>query len=137
MLNRDVAPFDNEQIRRAIQLTIDRKAYIDILTQGKAKRGGTMLPQPEGLWGMPIEMLEKVTGYDPDIEKRRAEARSIMEEHGYTAENPLRVKLASRDLASYRDPAVILIDHLKDINVAAELEQIGRASCRERVGQYV
>src|SRR3546814_19770954 len=103
MLNRDVAPFDNEQIRRALQLTIDRKAYIDILTQGKAKLGGTMLPQPEGLWGMPIEMLEKVTGYDPDIEKRRAETRSIMEEHGYTAENPLRVT------------------------------QIGKASVRERV----
>src|SRR3546814_8026170 len=83
-----------------------------------------MLPQPEGLWGMPIEMLEKVTGYDPDIEKRRAEARSIMEEHGYTAENPLRVTLASRDLASSRAPAVLLIDHLKDINVEDELELV-------------
>src|SRR3546814_5962916 len=27
-------------------------------------------------------------------------------------------------LASYRDPAVILIDHLKEINVAAELELV-------------
>lgn len=124
MLNRDVEPFDNENVRRAIQLAIDRKAYTDILTQGKARPGGTMLPQPEGLWGMPTEMLEKITGYDPDIEKSRTEARKIMEEHGYTEQNPLRVKLASRDLPSYRDPAVILIDHLRAINVAAELELV-------------
>ena len=65
-------------------LTLDRKAYIDILSQGKHAMAGVMLPPPEGQWGMPPEMLEKLPGYSADIEKSRAEARKIMEGLGYS-----------------------------------------------------
>ena len=41
--------------------------------------GGTMLPPPEGLWGMPPEFLATVAGYGADHEKQRAEGRKIME----------------------------------------------------------
>ena len=39
-------------------LTLDRKAFIDIITEGQGDIGGTMLPPPEGVWGMPPEMLQ-------------------------------------------------------------------------------
>ena len=42
-----------------------------------------MLPPPEGVWGMPPEMLQTLPGYDPDVAKNRAEARKIMEKLGY------------------------------------------------------
>ena len=57
-------------------------------------------------------------------EANRAEARKIMEELGYTKDNPLKIKVSTRNIAIYRDPAVILIDQLKAINVEAELEVI-------------
>ena len=42
-----------------------------------------MEPPPEGLWGMPAEMLKALPGYGPDIAQRRAKARQIMEKLGY------------------------------------------------------
>ena len=55
--------------------SFDRQAFIDILTKGEGDIGGVMQPPPAGLWGMPPEMLQALTGYDPDVQKNRAEAR--------------------------------------------------------------
>ncbi len=124
MVNREVAPFSNPKLREALALALDRKPFIDILTEGKGNLGGTMLPLPEGNWGMPPEVLKTMTGYSGDIEKNRAEAKKIMEGLGYSASNPLKVKISTRNIAIYRDPAVILIDQLKQIYVDAELEVV-------------
>jgi peptide/nickel transport system substrate-binding protein len=117
-------PFDNIDLRRAMALTIDRQSFIDIITEGKGDIGGIMQPPPEGLWGMPREMLVTLPGYGPDIGKNRAEARSLMQKLGYGPEKRLSIKLATRDIPPYRDPAVILIDQLKEIYIDAELEPI-------------
>jgi peptide/nickel transport system substrate-binding protein len=34
-------------------LSLDRKAFFDIITEGKGSVGGVMQPRPEGIWGMP------------------------------------------------------------------------------------
>jgi len=83
-----------------------------------------MLPPPEGLWGMPPEMLATLPGYDPDIAKNRAEARELMEKLGYGPEKRLALTLSSRNIPAYRDPAVILIDQLKEIYIDATLEPV-------------
>ena len=46
---------------------------------GDATVGGAMQPPPEGVWGMPPDMLKSLPGYDPDVQKNRTEARAIME----------------------------------------------------------
>ena len=122
IVNNEAPPFDNPQVRRAMALALDRRAFNTILAQGKSMIGAIMLPI--GHWGMPQEMLEKLPGYGPDVEKERAEARRIMESLGYSKEKPLRVKISTRNIASYRDPAVILIDQLKHIYIEGELEVI-------------
>ena len=60
-------PFDNLELRRAIAMTIDHQAFIDILGEGQGDIGTAMLPGPEGLWAMPKEMMEKLPGYEPDV----------------------------------------------------------------------
>jgi len=55
IVNTVAPPFDNPKIRKAMALAIDRKAFIEILTEGKAAIGGAMLPAPEGQWAMPPE----------------------------------------------------------------------------------
>src|ERR1700756_4182755 len=92
LVNRDAAPFNNADLRRAMALAFDRKAFIDILSDGKAKIGGAMLPPPEGLWGMPPELLGTLPGYGPDVQKNRAEARNIMEKLGYGPDKRLALK---------------------------------------------
>jgi peptide/nickel transport system substrate-binding protein len=128
ILNRDKPPFDNPDLRRAVTLSLDRQAFIDILQQGKGDIGATLLPPPEGLWGMPPEMLATLPGYDPDIAKNRAAARKIMEKLGYGPDKKLAVTVSSRNIGVYRQPAVILIDQLKEIYIDATLEPVETAN---------
>jgi peptide/nickel transport system substrate-binding protein len=127
IVNRDAAPFNNPKIRLAMAMALDRKSFIDILSQGHDRVGAAMLPGPEGVWGMPADMLATLPGYGADVEKNRAEARKIMESLGYSDSNPLKVKVSTRNIAVYRDPAVILIDQLKSIHIAGELDPVDTA----------
>ena len=124
LINRDAAPFDNPDSRRAMVATLDVKAFSQILSQGNDLDGAAMLPPPYGKWGMPKEMLATLPGHAADIEKSRAEARKVMEKLGYSAAKPLKIKIATRNIAIYRDPAVILIDQLKQIYIEGDLEAI-------------
>jgi peptide/nickel transport system substrate-binding protein len=60
IINRDAPPFDNPELRRAMALSLDRKAFIDIINEGHGDVGGAMQPLPEGLWGMPPEVLHEL-----------------------------------------------------------------------------
>jgi len=124
IINRDKPPFDNPDLRRAMTLTLDRKAFIDIISGGQGEIGGAMQPAPAGLWGMPPALLNTLPGYDPDVEKNRAQARQIMQTLGYGSDNHLKIKVTARDIPYYRDPAVILIDQLKEVYIDGELEPV-------------
>ena len=123
IVNRDAPPFDDAKVRRAMAMAIDRGEFVEILTEGTGAVSGAMLPPPDGVWGLPSDELKKVSGYG-DVEANREEARKLMEEAGYGPDNRLNVTISTRNIAIYRDPAVILIDHLKEIYIDAELEVI-------------
>ena len=120
--NRVNPPFDNAEMRKAMSLALDRKPFNSILMEGQARMGGAMLPQPEGEWGMPPEMVATLTGYGPDAAKNLAEAQAIMQKLGYSEAKPLPIKIQTRNLPSYRDAAVIVADQLKRIFIAGELD---------------
>ena len=124
LVNRDKPPFDNPDLRRAVALSLDRKAFIDILDQGQGDIGGVLQPPPEGLWGMPAELLKELPGYDLDVQKNRAQARQIMQKAGYGPAKSLPIKVSTRDLPSFRNTAVLLIDQLKQIYIDGELELV-------------
>ena len=134
IVNRDAAPFDNEKIRTAMALTIDRQAFIDILTEGKGVMGGAMMAPPSGGWGIPADALSELSGYG-DVAKNREMAREIMGGLGYSADKPLKIKVATRNIAVYRDPAVILIDHMKEIYIDAELETVETSNWHAKVAR--
>ena len=126
IVNRDAPPFQNPDLRRAMAMSLDRKAFIDIniLSDGQGDIGGVMQPPPEGIWGMPPDILQTLPGYNPDVAKSRAEARNIMEQLGYGPDNRLKIKVSTRNTPFYRDPAVILIDQLKEVYIDGELEMV-------------
>jgi len=124
LVNRDKPPFDSPELRHAMSLSLDRKTFIDILSEGQGEIGGVLQPAPDGLWGMPPDLLKELPGYYPDVQKNRAQARHIMEQLGYGPDNRLKIKVSTRDHPDFRGPAVILIDQLKDVYFDGELETI-------------
>jgi len=122
LINPHKPPFDNPELRRAMTLSIDRRAFVDIITDGVGHTGTTMLPAPDGVWGMPDDMMKALPGYGPDVGMNRAEARKIMEKLGYGPNNRLFTKLSTRNIPSWRDPAVLLSSQLKEIYIDTELD---------------
>jgi peptide/nickel transport system substrate-binding protein len=47
-----------------------------------------------------------------------------MKKLGYGPDKPLAIRVTTRDVPPYRDPAVILIDQLKEIYITGELEPV-------------
>jgi len=133
LINRAKPPFDNLELRRAMALSLDRQAFIEILTEGQGAVGGTILPPPDGVWGMPPDVLHSVPGYGPDVAKNRTEAREIMQQLGYGPDKRLAVKVSTRDVPGYRDAAVIAISQLREIYIDGELEPIDTANWFPRV----
>jgi peptide/nickel transport system substrate-binding protein len=124
LVNRSRPPFDNPELRRAMALSLDRRAFIDILSDGQGEIDGAMMPPPAGSWGMPPEILQTLPGYGSDVAKNRAEARETMKKLGYGPDKRLAVTVTTRDAAAYRDPAVLLIDQLKEIYLDGTLKTL-------------
>ena len=82
---------------------------------------------------MPTDMLESLPGYGPDVQKNRAEGRDLVKKLGYGPDKRLALKVSARNLNSYRDPAVILIDQLKEIYIDGELDTIETANWHAKV----
>ncbi len=127
LVNYHRPPFDNPDLRRAMSLALDRKAFVDILSQGTGEIGGVLQPPPEGLWGLTADELKTLPGHGADIEQNRAQARQIMQKLGYGPDKLLKIKVTTRDWPIYRDPAVILIDQLKKVYFDGELELVDTA----------
>ena len=47
-----------------------------------------------------------------------------MQRLGYGPDKRLKVKVSARDLPFFRDPAVIMTDQLKEVDIDGELEMI-------------
>ena len=77
---------------------------------------------------MPKDMMENLPGYEPDLQKRREEARKIMRSLGYGPDKRLAVKISARNLPIYRDPAAILADQLQQIWIDTEIELVETAN---------
>ena len=125
IINPTAAPFNDAKVRKAMALALDRKAIIDILSQGKHALSGVMLPPPEGQWGMPPDDAARSCRAMRPTSRRAAPRRARSWRASATASSkPLKVKVSTRNIAIYRDPAVILIDQLKNIHIDGELEVV-------------
>ena len=85
IMNRGAPPFDDPDLRRAMTLALDRKSFNDIFAEGQGNIGGAMLPPPEGVWGLPPDIVKVLPGYDPNVQKSRAGPRN-----GSSAMDPIR-----------------------------------------------
>ena len=81
-------------------LALDRKAFIDIISEGRSDEGGALLPPPEGVWGLPPEILRTLPGYGGDKATDREAARRIMGALGYGPDKRMAVNTGDRNVRS-------------------------------------
>lgn len=123
LINFKRAPFTDARVRRALNLALDRKAYVVGPRQGAATFGGAMLPRPSGVWGLPDAEVKKLPGMG-DAAKQKAEAKKILAEAGFGPGKPLKVTVSTRALAIYVDTASWVVDQFRQVGIDATLEQI-------------
>jgi peptide/nickel transport system substrate-binding protein len=123
ILNHKRPPFDNVQIRRAVTLALDRRAWAQV-RQGIAS--SAMPARPLALWGLSASELAKLPGYrDPARDK--ADARRLLADAGFGPGKPLRAELATRSWALQIDLAVFVQDQLHQVGIETTLKQMESA----------
>jgi peptide/nickel transport system substrate-binding protein len=123
LVNFKRAPVNDPRVRLAINLALDRKAYLAGPRQGAATFGGAMLPRPAGVWGLPAAEVAKLPGMG-DPAKQKAEAKRLLAEAGYGPGKPMKLTVSTRSLAIYVDTASWMVDQLQQVGIDATLEQI-------------
>jgi hypothetical protein len=71
------------------------------------------------------------------VQKNRVQARQLMEKNGYGPDKRLKVKVTTRDLPFYRDPAVLLIDQLKEVYFTASSKRSTQPRISQRSGAKI
>ena len=108
-INQDVAPFDNPNLRRAIQYAIDREAVVDAAYFGAAATStGIIAP------GLPGHREANLYSYDPD------KARELLEAEGAT---DLNVTLDILNQSERLTAAQVVQANLADVGITCEIKQ--------------
>jgi peptide/nickel transport system substrate-binding protein len=118
-VNADKQPFDDERVRKALALALDRydmAKTVGPLT-GLDTVGGLM--HPASKWALSPEELQEMPGYRKDHEANLREAKRLLAEAGYP--NGFNTVLTNRNVKlPYIDMAVYIISAWKKIGVEAE-----------------
>jgi peptide/nickel transport system substrate-binding protein len=123
LLNHKRPPFDNPLVRKAVNIALDRRAYVKSVRQDGAVIGAALMPRPMGFWGLADADLRTMAGYrDPARDK--AEARRLLAEAGYGPGKPLRLEMVTRTSPIYVDLASFAVDQLRLVGVEATVKQL-------------
>ncbi len=128
VMNVTAPPFNDVRVRRAIALATDREKMIEIAVEGWGKLGGFIGPHLP--FALPLEELKQYPQYQPDMEKRRAEARRLLAEAGHA--KGLTVELLLRRGPLYERGALSRQDDLKKIGVTEKIVLLDTAAIRQR-----
>jgi peptide/nickel transport system substrate-binding protein len=118
-VNVDHKPLDDERVRKALTLAIDRYDMAKVLAplSGLETVGG--LIHPDAPWALTPEELQELPGFSKDHEANLKEAKRLLAEAGYP--DGFQVTLTNRAVKlPYIDLGVYLVSAWKKIGVEAE-----------------
>jgi peptide/nickel transport system substrate-binding protein len=126
IVNHKRPPFDNVVVRRAINMALDRRAWLQAVRHGGAAISSALPPRPQGLWGLSAVDLAALPGYRAGA-LDKADARRLLAEAGFGPGKPLRAELATRSWGLQIDLAVFVQDQLRQVGVETTLKQMESA----------
>ena len=121
LLNSTRPPFDNPQLRHAINMGIDRKAYIEVVHNGNAEAS---LYLDTGGWGLTAGEIWDMPGFRQPKDEDLAEARRIVQE---LYPDGLSVDLLSRNSGIYPRQSEFFTGELAKLGIEASVTLVDRA----------
>jgi peptide/nickel transport system substrate-binding protein len=121
-------PFNDRRVRKAVALATNREKMIDIAVEGWGLLGGLIGPHTP--FALPAEELKRFEQFQPDMDKRRAEAKRLLAEAGYP--NGLAIELLLRRGPLYERGALSRQDDLKKIGITEKIVLLDTAAIRDR-----
>src|SRR5262245_4269223 len=126
-VNQTIKPFNDERVRKALTLGLDRYTASRVLYPIASLKdvGGLMRPATE--WSMSDAELQTFPGFGKDIERNRAEAKRLLAEAGYP--NGFKMVLKNRNIrVPYVDFGTFVIQEWRKIGIEAEHRPLETAS---------
>ncbi len=114
-LNNAVAPFDDELVRQAMYYAIDVDEIIDFACGGAGVATGTSMYPAREKYFLP----ELAHAYPQDVEK----AKELLAQAGYPDGFGMKITVPS-NYAQHVDTAQVIIEQLKAVGIAAELDLV-------------
>jgi peptide/nickel transport system substrate-binding protein len=119
LINVDKKPFDDERVRKAISLAIDRYDMAKTLAPltGLDTVAGPI--SPDAPWALSTEELQELPGFGKDAEANLKEAKRLLAEAGYP--NGFKTVLTNRSIKlPYIDMGVYIVSAWKKVGIEAE-----------------
>ncbi len=125
-------PFDDIRVRKALQLGIDRKEFVDVALEGFGLPAGlAMTPAGDGgvQWGRTFDEQKTLAGLNTATRARDvADAVRLLKEAGFDKAKPLPLTLYTFALGAFADEATVavrLLNRLEGVNVTLKAEERG------------
>jgi peptide/nickel transport system substrate-binding protein len=118
-INVDKKPFDDERVRKALSLALDRYDMAKTLKplSGLETVGGLVHPDTE--WGLKPEEMHDLPGFNPNHDANLKEAKRLLAEAGYP--DGFKVALTNRSIKlPYIDLGVYIVSAWKKVGIDAE-----------------
>ena len=116
-VNTAKPPFDDQRVRQALSMAIDRKFLSQKIWNGAMIPGYSFVPPGIPNYGEPVMLDYK----DQPMSDRERAAIALLEQAGYGPDHPLKVTLRYNTDENHKNTAVAIADMWKTINVETTL----------------
>jgi peptide/nickel transport system substrate-binding protein len=118
-LNAAKAPFNNADLRRAVNLAIDRQELVAKALEGAGVPCAILDPKLVGDFALPLDEVAKAPGCRQPKEQDIAEAKKLVEKHH---PGGLDIEIATRAVGNYVDRSQVVIAQLRKIGIRGTLK---------------
>ena len=118
-MHTEKPPFNNPDLRRAVNLAIDRQELFTKALEGAGVPCGLLDPKLVGDFALPLEEVQKLPGCRQPKDQDVAEAKKLVEKH---YPNGVDVEAVIRTVGGYSDRAQLLLSQLRKIGIRGTLK---------------
>jgi peptide/nickel transport system substrate-binding protein len=118
-LNATKPPFNNPDLRRAVNLAIDRQELVAKSLEGAGVPCAILDPKLVGDFALPLEEVAKTPGCRQPKDQDLAEAKRLVEKHH---PGGLDIEVGLRSVGNYADRAQLVVSQLRKVGIRGTLK---------------